>query len=849
MIKNKVITSALLATVIIASATLPMNAEGEDTSDVTKDESVYAVLNADGSIKQITVSDTLHSSTGFKDYKDASVLTDVENLKSSDPVTSTTGGYVWNSDSTDIYYQGTSTKELPLNVSITYSLDGKECKPEDIVGKSGHVKIKINVTNSSKETYTVGTRTYHLVTPFVTGVGAMLDDDNFSNVEINHGSVSSDSSHSIVVGVMIPGLRSGLESVLDNETLDKLSDYLIDDITIEADTTDFESPTLMLAAATSTDELKEEFDGTELTSIFDELDDLKEATQELIDGSKSLYEGANTLNDGVSTLQDGANKLNDGAGTLQSGADKLSSGASTLADGLSQLSSNSKSINDGVQAVADAILKTVNSSLAESGFEAITWSNYADKLQAYMGNVTDDEIDNAKKQIKAQVKEKTGTDVSNEVLNTLIYMAATNQDSDKTFEEKVTAAGATLTEAQNISTSTEFTTAYGLASAGKDEILANEQAQAVLTAIRTQTAAAEPSTETLDSVYSTVLTKIKDAVKAAAGKDIDDTNAGVILAYACESPISQDILGTENITNAVGNVLQGNVTAGAADPRNSEKVIAVLKAAYAQTVNSTDLGTIYDQVIAKINQGDNSALVFTYGVMKHGGSYDPTSTDSTTYFTEYSVDLVKASTAQTNITNANSEEGKQLIKGVLTQIVSSTLNSSLAPVLSQLNDVNKLVQGVKTYTAGVDECYSGSVSLKDGASQLSDGAKTLKDGTESLTSGVNTLKDGSNKLADGAKELYDGLVKYNAEGISKLTDNSKISDLEDAIDLLEAVKEQGSTYNNYSGISDGTDGSVKFVFKVNTVKKTTTTTTTEETTKTKTSFWQKILNLFSFFSK
>lgn len=854
MNKFKVITSAILATVIVAGSSLPIKAEGEDKSDVTKDESVYVTVSADGSIQKITVSDSLHSSKGFKDYKDTSVLTNVENLKSTDPVTSTTGGYTWNSDSTDIYYQGTSTKELPLNVSITYSLNNKEYKPEEIVGKSGHVKIKITVTNSSKETYKVGNKTYNLVTPFITGVGAMLDDDVFTNVEVNHGTVSSDSSHSIIAGVMIPGLRSGLQSVLNNDTLDKLSDYLIDDITIEADTTDFESPTLMLAAATSTDELKEEFDGTELTSIFDQLDDLKEATQELIDGSKTLYDGANTLNDGVSTLQDGANKLNDGAGTLADGANTLSSGASTLADGLAQLSGNSKSVNDGVQAVADAILKTVNASLTAQGFEAITWSNYADKLKAYIGNVTDAEIANAKQQIMdlAGVDEATA--------NVLIYMAAINTATDKTFNEKVAIAGATLKEAQTIKNSDAFVDANNIVAAiastdpafdfdNKEESTnKNAKVTQVLTAIRAQSAAT-PSTDDLDATYSTILGSIKKAVKASTTIDIDDTKAGVILAYACEKPISQDVLGTENIGNAASKVLGGETPAGAADPRNDEAVVTVLKAAYSAAASQTALSKVYETVIATLEEsaGDSAPLVFAYGVTKHE-SYDATKDTPTSFFTEYSGDLTKLASAQANMEAAASEDGQQLIKGVLTQIVAQTLDSNLTPVLSQLNDVNKLVQGVKEYTAGVDKCYTGSKSLKDGASTLADGAKSLKDGTNSLSSGVGTLKDGSSKLADGAKELYDGLVKYNAEGISKITDDSRISNLQEAIDLLEAVKEQGTTYNNYSGISEGTNGSVKFVYKVEGVKKTTSNTTTEETTKTKTSFWDRIVNLFNIFS-
>ena len=35
-----------------------------------KDETVYMILNADGSVREQIVSDWLHSDTGFKDYRD-----------------------------------------------------------------------------------------------------------------------------------------------------------------------------------------------------------------------------------------------------------------------------------------------------------------------------------------------------------------------------------------------------------------------------------------------------------------------------------------------------------------------------------------------------------------------------------------------------------------------------------------------------------------------------------------------------------------------------------------------------------------------------------------------------------
>ncbi len=840
MKKVSKILTATISCLMATTLALPVSAEGE----VEKKESVYTVLNSDGSVSSITVSDTLHSDSGFSNYQDKSDLQNVENLKSSDPVSSSNGNLIWNTDATDIYYQGTSNKELPLTVKITYTLDGKELTSDELVGQSGHLVIKVNVTNSSKQTYSANNKTYNLVTPFVTGLVCMMDDDTFANVKVNSGTVTSDSSHSLIASVMVPGLKSGLSQVLDSDLMHKLEDYLIDEITIEADVTDYESPTLMMAAATSTDALKEEFDDIDdFSSIFDKLDDLKEATNELIDGTSSLYDGAVKLNDGVGTLKDGANTLSNGASTLYDGANQVSSGANALYAGLNKLSNNSSSLNSGVQQVADAILKTVNTSLKAEGFEEITWDNFDSKLKEYM-NVTDAEIANA----KAQIKEKAG-DVDDATVDALIYMAAINTDSSKSFEEKVTLAGTELKEAQTIQNSDEFKLAYQIKTLIEQDRFdfdsTNQKVTQVLTAIRTQIAA-NPSSEQLDATYATVVGKVQAALKDA-GQEVDAEKAGIILAYACEKPVSEDILGAENIGNAAAKVIAGELPKGASDPRNDEAVVAVLKSAYASTVNSMSLKDVYNTLIASLKEsaGDNASLVFAYGVTKHE-SYDVQKDIPGDFFTEYSGDLTKLATASANLENSKSEKGQQVVKATLTQIVAQTLDKSLSPVLEQLNGVNNLVQGVKDYTAGVDSAFAGSKTLANGASQVANGSKQIKDGASSLLSGVGTLKDGSQQLADGAKTLKEGMQKYNDEAISKLTESSRITSLEEASNLLTAMSESEDNYNNFSGISDDTDGSIKFVFKINGSKKAKSADSSSETTKEKVSFWQRILNLFKF---
>lgn len=823
MKRNSKILCAALSCLMVSNMMLPVSAQDE----VEKKESVYTVLNTDGSIKSITVSDNLHSEGGFKDYQDKSNLKDVVNLKSNDSVVSNSNGYVWNSDEKDIYYQGTSKEELPLTFKITYKLDGSEYKAEDLLGKSGHLTISIKVNNSSKQSYYVKGRTYNLATPFVTGLTAMFDEDSFKNVTVDNGTVTSDSSHSVVVGVMVPGLRNGLTQVLDADLIHKLDDFLIDDITIEADVTDYVSPTIMMAAATSSDAIKDEFSDVDgVSSIFDKLDDLKEATNELIDGSDSLYDGTVKLNDGVGTLKDGAKKLSDGTNDLYKGATDLSNGASTLYAGLNTLSSNSSAIADGVKQVADGILSTVNQGLVAQGLGEVNWDNYGDKFAEYL-NVSDEQIATAKQTIMASAN------VDEATANILIYMAATDT-SDKAFEDKIASAGATLVKANTIKNSSAFIDANTIG-------LEDARVQQVLIAIKTQMANS-PSCEGLDTVYAGVVAKV------AGATGVDETKAGIILAYACENPVSEDVLGAVNITNAATNVMGGSMPSGASDPRNDEAVVRVLKGVYASTVMATDNASVYEVIInTLVSSGVDEAsspLVFNYGVTSHEG-YDATKDTPTAFFSENSNDLAFLSNVQTIIAKANSEDGQKLVKATLSEAVSKKTDAALTPVLTQLNQINALVQGVNAYTAGVDSACAGAKALAEGALKLNGGTKSLKDGVDTLNSGVNDLKEGSNKLADGAKSLKEGMIKYNDEGISKLTESSRITSLENAYDLLETMSNDKNNYNNYSGISDDTEGSIKFVFKVETPKKA-KTVNDEAVVAEKTTFWQRVVNLFKF---
>ena len=344
----KATTLAGVGTLLVTGA-LPVNAEDTTSDGTTKDESVYVVLNADGSVSNVTVSDQLHNANGFSNYQDKSDLKNVQNLKSDDPVQSSSDGYTWTTTDTDIYYQGKTTKALPLDTTIEYKLDGKTVDPKDIVGKSGHLSMTFNIKNTQTKQYTIDGKTYTVCQPFYVAAGGMLDQDHFTNVKIDHGTVSTDTSHSIALAVMMPGMKDSIGQFLTGD-LSSLNDYLFDTVTIEADVTDFESPTMMMAASTDLSALKGELkdDGAfDTTDLFDQLDELDAATQKLIDGSKALYEGADQLKDGANQVNDGVGTLVNGTSTLTDGTSQLAEGGQALVDGANQASAGAAALQAG----------------------------------------------------------------------------------------------------------------------------------------------------------------------------------------------------------------------------------------------------------------------------------------------------------------------------------------------------------------------------------------------------------------------------------------------------------------------------------------------------------------------
>ena len=339
--------------------------DSEDTG-FSKEESVYVKADASGNVKKTMVSEWLKNPEKGT-ISDTSELKDIKNVKGDETFeTGSNNNVSWKSEGNDIYYQGTIDKELPVDVKVSYKLDGKSISPKDLKGKSGKVEIQFSYDNKSKQTVNVNGEDVEMYTPFTMVSAMMLSSDEYSNVSVENGKLISDGDKNIVVGVAFPGLANDLNL----KDLDMDID-IPETVTITADVKDATVGTSITMASA---ELMNEFGLDDIDSfddLQDSIDDLEDATNQLVDGSKEaadgskeLADGAGTLNDGAGTLAsgagtlaDGVNTLNEKSGTLVSGVNTLASGVGTYTAGVASIANNSQLISDNMQSLQGGVNK------------------------------------------------------------------------------------------------------------------------------------------------------------------------------------------------------------------------------------------------------------------------------------------------------------------------------------------------------------------------------------------------------------------------------------------------------------------------------------------------------------
>lgn len=348
------------------------------TDKLSKDETVYVIAGADGSVEKIIVSDWIKNSLKSASINDKSELKNAENVKGNEKYTMSSDNMrVWDAQGSDIYYKGDIDKELPVKLSVSYKLDGKTVDPKTLAGKSGKVTIRYEYTNNQYETVDIDGKQEKIYVPFAMLTGMLLDNDVFTNINVTNGKIINDGDRTVVAGIAFPGLQSNL--AISKDKLD-IPDY----VEITADVKKFEMSNTVTIAANN---IFNEIDTSKINSVSDlegQLDKVTSSMKQLTDGSSALYGGLTTLLNKSSELISGINKLSDGAKQLQAGATQLDSG-------LNQLTENNASLNAGAEQVFTTLLDSAYSTVTSKGItiESLTIANYKTVLTNIVANPTD----------------------------------------------------------------------------------------------------------------------------------------------------------------------------------------------------------------------------------------------------------------------------------------------------------------------------------------------------------------------------------------------------------------------------------------------------------------------------
>ena len=425
---TKIISLALCAAVLstaVGTSVFALAGEGKESkaentstninvsaeTETSKDETVYVLAGADGTVQKIIVSDWIKNAMTSDSLDDKTELSDIENIKGDESFT--LGGdnsCVWDAQGNDIYYQGNIEKELPVQMSVCYTLDGQAIAPEALAGQSGHVTIRFDYQNMQYEEVLLDGKTEKIYVPFTMLTGMLLDTEVFRNVTISNGKLINDGDRIAVVGIAFPGLQEDL--AISKEKLD-IPDY----VEISADVENFEMGMTMTLATT---ELFGAIDSDKLDlhELSDAMAELTDAMDQLMDGSSQLYDGLCTLLEksgdlvsGINKLAEGAAQLKAGAESLDSGAAQLQAGAAQLSSGLNTLNANSSSLNGGARQVFSSLLSMANTQLSEAGLSvpALTIDNYASVLDGVIASLDDTAVYQAAlEQVTATVNANRG---------------------------------------------------------------------------------------------------------------------------------------------------------------------------------------------------------------------------------------------------------------------------------------------------------------------------------------------------------------------------------------------------------------------------------------------------------
>lgn len=814
----KVVGSVVLSAVM-AGSMMPVTvfAQSNDENPTEKTETVYSVLNSDGSISDTIVSSWLHDEDGINNIKETLNLTDVKNIKSNEKPSKDGNTYTWNANGNDVYYEGTATKQLPVSVKIRYELDGQEMSAKDMEGKSGHLKLMISFTNNYSQVKNINGKSIVIHPSYLAGGMLNMSTGKFSNVKCESGKIVNDGTNEMLAFANIPGLNETLKSA----GLDKVNNQLgiSDDVTVEADVNDFDLGSIMVGMTNEIDLASELGEIGSVSELTDGIDQLIEADNQLIDGSKQLYDGTTQLkeqaapltgsSDQVRQLSAGAIQLNDGVKALQTGLTAYTNGVDTLAAGSQQL----YGIPQGVSQIQNGVSGNLGQGKTNLLDGATALNEGLKQLEAQVNTLTPTELDTMQTQIQGAMATLAG------MQTTITDDSAKLGGLSKSLN---TASNAITTITQyNEDLKSDVETLKNDVSDLKDQISnknneidkknneIKEQIDLINGQINKINQATKDANSNIDTAYTTAVNALNEAKLATDDVEKQEKIQGAIEKLQQNKPSAgSDVLASlipESFT--VSDI--DNLDKYVEKVEKDQETISTLVKTLVGTTSSVTLG-LKDAQKTLVGENGNG------GLKNDLNEAEKTLSDMNKLLNQY--------TDPSTPTVKNVKNFKELVTGL--QVAAKKLSAGSEGILGGVQQVNAgLTQLQKKSQAGITQVAEGSKTLSSNSATLNGGASALSQATGTLAGqsgtfnemadGLDTLGKAFETLNDGAKQLYEGNEQFKSEGLDQLKEKVDlgVGELETLQSVMDEIKAMNKEYASYSGAPEGATVTSRYVFR------------------------------------
>ena len=872
-LKNRMIASVLSLALISGAAGLSFGAPAyaETTVERTdKEETVFVIKSADGATEKVLVDEFLHSN-GADTIEDVSYLSDIENVSGSEKFKRDGAKVSWASNGNSIRYQGTSDRSLPVDVKVSYYLDGKKVSAGEIAGKSGEIEIHFDYDVSSMVNVGDGPMTH----PYMMASGVSLSNEYFSNIRVENGKVINNGDSSIVMGYALPGMKENL-GVGDGPL------GIPEDVVIKANTDSFRiDGTYSIAmtgllAESGIEEMTDDAAGM-AAALESGLAQLSSAANQLVSGSSELANGISQiaagtnrmrnesvgivdavyqLDNGASQLASGSSQLHDGTKELKGGTKLLDKNAGTLADGATQLhdgtsllggksvefSNGMSQFNEGVGKLADGTVE-LHSGTSLLGEKTAEYSRGMSQFNEGVGKLAEG---------TAALKEGTGKFRKASRLLSVAADAVVAEAAIMKVETLLLERNAEKLEGQTLEVADDLQGLAGRRSVSSDLRVAESGADSAAGAADEMNAMLDGLSAEGSGIsggaagYRGSIASYRGQLQAARELVQDEGKRALIDSAISElDSLDSYLAGVESYVDSV------DYASSSADEVSSsiDALQGTLSAANRnENAGNSSLGNIADKAV------DASSTAGT--VKKQARAVDATATvllastgvmavlanalqDGVVQIDEGAAELESGATELAKNSELLDEGGKELSKGT------SQLNDGAAELESGAGELaknselldeggkelskgaltiddaaGKIADGTARFKDGTSELAKGAAVLEDGAAQVSSGARKLADGTSQFSTGTTELLKGVNALADGtaaaevgAWQLANGMDRFNKEGIQAFVGQLEGSGITEMIAKFNMLCAADSVDVFYGGKAADAAGTSKIIFR------------------------------------